>query len=327
MLDPLLLAASSHYGFIIENYELLHETSRTLVVSLETTEGNYVLKSIFVTEKRLRFILEVEHFLRQKGISIPLVFPTSTGEPFLNWEGNHYVLQEKIIGASNSPSSLDAITSKAALLGTMHNVSLGFHSHLGPDFAEEHEWEKHYTRKIQHIIEWKDRFSKSRSAKKKIIMNDINNYLMAGTRALKLIQLHAQFQRWKDLPPNQHYISHGDFHSENILCTEDQLYIIDWEFVRYNHPSRDIGRLINSLLKHSESWDNTSFQNLIYHYSRYNPLNEWQLQLLYIDLSFPHNFYRFLQNRMYKEMSIEEIEVFLRREHNKTSYLIKEYPH
>ncbi|SDF28780.1 spore coat protein, CotS family [Fontibacillus panacisegetis] len=326
MLDPLLLAASSHYGFSIENYDLLHETSRTLVVSLETTKGSYVLKSIYVTEKRLQFILEVEHFLREKGISIPMVYPTLSGESYLNWEGDLFVLQEKIQGTSNSPSSLDAITSKAALLGTMHNVSLGFHSHFGPDYAEEHDWEKHYIRKIRDMLEWKDRFSKSKSAKKKMILEGINDYLKAGIRALKLIQLHAQFQQWKDLPPHEHFIAHGDFHSENILYTEEQLYIIDWEFVRYNYPSKDIGRLLNSILKHSESWDNASFQNLIQHYTRYNPLNDWQLQMLYLDLSFPHNFYRFLQNRMYKEMSIEEIEVFLRREHDKTSYLIKEYP-
>lgn len=327
MLDPLLLAASSHYGFSIENYDLLHETSRTLVVSLETTKGSYVLKSIYVTEKRLQFILEVEQFLRQQGTAIPMVYPTLSGESYLEWEEDLFVLQEKIQGSSSSPSTLDAIASKASLLGTMHNASLGFHSHFGPDFAEEYDWEKHYIRKIRDIIEWKDRFSKSRNAKKKLILEEVDNYLKAGTRALKLIQIDAQFHQWKQLPPYKHYISHGDFHSENILYTEDQqLYIIDWEFVRYNYPSKDIGRLLNSLLKHSGSWDNNSFQNLIYHYTKYNPLNDWQLQLLYLDLSFPHNFNRFLQNRMYKEMSIEEIELFLRREHEKTSYLIKEYP-
>ncbi|MNE31299.1 Spore coat protein I [compost metagenome] len=254
-----------------------------------------------------------------------MVYPTLSGEPYLDWDGDLFVLQEKIEGASNSPSNLDEISSKASLLGTMHHASLGFYSHLGPDFSEEHDWERHYIRKIRDIIEWKDRFSKSRSTKKKLILSDIDSYLMAATRALKLIQVQAQFQRWKDSPPYEHYISHGDFHSENILYTEDRLYIIDWEFVRYNYPSKDISRLLNSVLKHSESWDSISFQNLIHHYIKYNPLNDWQLQLLYLDLSFPHNFCRFLQNRMYKEMSLEGIELFLHREHEKTSYLIKEY--
>lgn len=325
MLDPLLLAASSHYGFDIENVEILHKTTRTLVVSLETTKGNYVLKSIYVTKKRLRFILEAEHYLRNKGIAIPKITPTLNGDPYLRWEGNLYVLQEKIQGASNSPSTLDTIACKASLLGTMHNVSLGFHSQFGPNYSEEHDWENNYIRKIREIVDWKERFSRTKAAKKKIILEGIDVYLEAGTRALKQIQIHTEFQRWKNQPPHEHYIAHGDFHSENILYTKDQLYMIDWEFVRYDYPSKDIGRLLNSILKHSDCWNTVSFQNLLHHYSRHNHLNDWQIQLLYLDLSFPHNFYRFLHNRIYKEKSLEEIKLFLRREHGKTSYFIKEY--
>lgn len=76
MLDPLLKVDSSHYGIIIENYEILYKTDRTFVVSLQTTHGNLILKSIFISEDRLHFILEVEHYLRSRGTAIPIIFPT-----------------------------------------------------------------------------------------------------------------------------------------------------------------------------------------------------------------------------------------------------------
>ncbi|WP_438351711.1 phosphotransferase [Paenibacillus sp. FA6] len=118
-------------------------------------------------------------------------------------------------------------------------------------------------------------------------------------------------------------MSHGYFHSENILHAADLLYIIDWEFVRYDHPSKDIGRLLSSIMKRHHTWDHTIFQNILLHYIRENSLNDWQLKLLFVDLSFPHTFCRFLEKRLYKYMSVEELYSFLEKEYGKTCYLLE----
>ncbi|WP_110932902.1 phosphotransferase [Paenibacillus bouchesdurhonensis] len=322
MLEPLLSAVSSHYGLSIVKHEILHKTNRTLVVSLDTTQECYVLKSIYVEEERLRFILDAENYLRQRGMAIPITFPTLNKEPYLRWEENRYVLQEKIQGIPQSLSSPDAIASKASLIGMMHAASLGFHSSFGPDYAEEYYWEMLYDRKIKAISKWKERFSKTRSAKKRNILKMIDYYLVTGTSLKQQLQMDPQFQAWRKQPVEQHFIAHGDFHSENVLHTRDRIYIIDWEFVRYDFPSKDIARILNSISKHYEPWNATVFQNLLNCYRQFNPLNDWQMQMVFLDLSFPHAFYRFLQNRAYKNMSLEEVNMFLQREHDKTSYLL-----
>lgn len=324
MLDPLLKAASSHYGVNIESYEILHRTNRTFVVSLQTTQGSFVLKSIYISEEKLRFILAVEQYLRSRGTNIPIIIPTLEGEPYLEWDDNHYVLQEKILGTSSLPLSPEAIASKATLLGNMHAVSLGLHSSFGPDYANEQYWEQKYDKKLTKISNWKDRYSETRASKKKLISEYLDFFQESGRECFQLLRGHSQFQKWKDRPVYEHYISHGDFHSENILHAGDQFYIIDWEFACYDYPSKDIGRLLSSIMKRQHNWEQATFQNLLLHYIRQNPLNEWQMELLYLDLAFPHVFCRFLENRLYKDMSIEETVLFLQREYVKTCYLLEQ---
>lgn len=324
MLDSLQKAASSHYGFTIENFKILHQTNRTYVVSLQTMQGNFVLKSIFTPEKKLRFILEVEQYLRDRGIAIPILYPTLDGEPYLEWEGHHYVLQEKIQVSPSTPLSPEAIANKAILLGTMHANSLGFHSTYSPDHPNEYYWEQIYERKLKAISNWKEQYAESRSSKKKKILKYIDFFNIYGSGILLKLREHRQFQNWKNTPVSQHYISHGDFHSENVLQADDRLYIIDWEFVSYDYPSKDIGRLLYSVMKRHHIWDSSSFQILVAHYTQNNPLNDWQTELLYLDLSFPHNFFRFLQNRLYKDKSVEQIDYFLQREYGKMYYLLEQ---
>lgn len=324
VLESLLSSVSVQYGFGIENHEILHQTTRTLVVSLQTTEGGRILKSVYVTEDRLRFMLEAQEFLRRGGIAIPRVIPTRSGAFYIGWDGHLYFLQEKIQGVSTPAISTEIFALEAALLGTMHAASRGFRSPFGPGCAGEYSWEKHYERKLHVISYWKERFGLSRDVKKRVILENIVDFLDTGTKVLTLLQRHSGFQTWKALPIHEHYLAHGDFHSENVLHTRDRLYLIDWEFVRYEYPSKDINRLLDRAMKHDGSWNNASFDVLLKSYRKQHPLNEWQLQLLYLDLSFPHTISRFLHHRMYKKMTLEDITNFLQNERKKTTSLMRQ---
>lgn len=323
VLESLLSTVSARYGFGIEKHEILHNSTRTQVVSLQTTDGSLVLKSINFTEDRLRFMLEAQEFLRRGGIAIPRVIPTRSGAYYIGWDGHLYFLQEKIQGVSTPAFSTEVLALEAALLGTMHAASRGFYSPFGPGYAGEYYWEKHYERKLHAISYMKERFALSHDAKKRVILENTVDFLDAGTKVLTLLQRHSGFQRWKTLPNHEHYLAHGDFHSENVLHTRDRLYLIDWEFARYDYPSKDINRLLDRGMKHDGSWNNASFEVLLRSYRQQHPLSEWQLQLLYLDLSFPYAISRFLHHRMYKNMTLEEVTCFLQNEREKTASLMR----
>lgn len=321
--DQLVKTASAQYGLSFTGVEILHKTGRTLVLAMKSANGDYVLKSIFIDEKRLLFILDAERFLRAQGIRIPEIVPTSAGKPYFLWEGERYVLQEKLQGSPSPPISEESVISRAALLGQMHLSSLGFLSKHGPEYAQERTWIGTYLRELASIRRWANWYYDSKASKKQSILSYIDFFLKAGQEGVDRLQRSGAFQSWSKAPVNEHFLSHGDFHSDNVLTIGNHLYIIDWEFVGYNYPSKDIGRFVTGMMSRRKEWNFAWFQLLLGAYLQENPLNDFQLELLALDLSFPHNFYRFLDKGKYREMSPDDIHAFLQGEHDKTSYFLQ----
>lgn len=324
MIHQLLQTASTQYGILFYEFEILHKTGRTLVLAVKSLKGDYVLKSIFTSEKRLQFILEAEHFLRLQGILIPKIFPTLTDKPYFLWEGDHYVLQEKLQGASIPPTTIEVVTHRAALLGKMHSSSLGFLSKHGPDSCEEKQWLSTYQRKLSFMRHWAQRYENSRASKKKMILSYIDFFQQVGQELVERLERHAFFKSWIEAPLQMHFLCHGDFHSDNVLTAGSSLYVIDFEFIRYDYPSKDIGRFLQGIMNRRKAWDPIWFDHLLNCYLRENPLNDNQLELMYFDLAFPHSFFRFLDKGGYRNMHLDGLTAYLQREYDKTIYFLKQ---
>lgn len=324
MFHQLLQSASTQYGIAFYEFETLHRTGRTLVLALKSLQGDYVLKSIFTNEKRLQFILEAEHFLRLQGIHIPEIFPTLTGRPYFLWEGDRYVLQEKLLGAPFPPTTIEAVTRRAALLGRMHSSSLGFSSKHGPYVSEESVWVSTYLRKLSSMRHWANWHESSRASKKKLILSYIDFFQQVGQELVERFERHAFFKSWIDAPLQKHFLCHGDFHSDNILMVGSSLYVIDFEFIRYDYPSKDIGRFLQGIMNRQKGWDPVWFDHLLNVYLQENPLSDNQLELLYFDLAFPHSFSRFVDKGTYRDMSLDTMTAYLQREYDKTVYILQQ---
>ncbi|BCG58154.1 CotS family spore coat protein [Paenibacillus sp. URB8-2] len=324
MFHQLLQAASEQYGIAFCEFEILHKTGRTLVLALKSPQGDYVLKSIFTSEQRLQFILEAEHFLRQQGIHIPEIYPTLTGTPYFLWEGDRYVLQEKLRGAPFPPTTIEAVTRRAALLGKMHSSSLGFLSEYGPYVPQERLWLSTFLRELSALKHWASWYHNTRASKKKMILSHIDFFQQAGRELVERLERHAFFKSWIDAPLQKHFLCHGDFHSDNVLTVGASLYVIDFEFIRYDYPSKDIARFMQGIMNRRKGWDPVWFDHLLNSYLRENPLNDDQLDLMYFDLAFPHSFYRFVDKGGYRNMSLDDVTAYLEREHDKTVYFLQQ---
>ncbi|QWU17628.1 spore coat protein, CotS family [Paenibacillus sophorae] len=324
MFHQLLQAASEQYGIVFYESEILHKTGRTLVLALKSPQGDYILKSIFTSETRLQFILEAEYFLRLRGIHIPEIFPTLTGTRYFLWEGDRYVLQEKLRGTPFPPTTIEAVTRRAALLGRMHSSSLGFLSNHGPYGPEERLWLSTYLRELSSLKHWVHWYQNSRASKKKMILSHIDFFQQTGRELVERLERHAFFKSWIDAPLQKHFLCHGDFHSENVLTVGSSLYIIDFEFIRYDYPSKDIARFLQGIMNRRKGWDPVWFDHLLNAYLRENPLNDDQLDLMYFDLAFPHSFYRFVDKGGYRNMSLDDVAAYLQREYDKTVYFLQQ---
>jgi Ser/Thr protein kinase RdoA (MazF antagonist) len=176
--------------------------------------------------------------------------------------------------------------------------------------------------KLSFIKGWQHNNQQTNDSKKQAILNYTDFFLATGQAIKKNITSIPYFPIWKEQPLHEHYLCHGDFHTGNILISDSSFYMIDWEFVRYDFPSIDIARVLFLIMHRHKEWNVSRFQLLLSAYFKENPLTAEQMEMLFLDLAFPHAFERFVRKKEYKEMSLEEVEQFLESEHDKTNYML-----
>lgn len=314
---------AQEYGVTVHRMERIPTPKHTSVFKLRTDLGTYILKSLHTSRDRQLFILEAEDYLREQGIRIPEVVPTLDGKPYVWWRRNVYVLQRFCPGGPINLRSSGKIKRAGSLLGQFHRVSVGFDSELSGRYVGSSSWIREYDDDLASIQAWKKRESRNPSAKIQAIMPYVRFFQQAGSTARDLLRRNAFFTEWCSLPVREHFLCHGDLHQRNILCDAAEATIIDWEDVRYDFPSKDLTRLLDSVIAHDPNWKAKKLHLLLSAYLQENPLTSQQKSLLFVDMAFPHIFERFLRKKIYVRMSLNQVKQFLRREKQKTKELLR----
>ncbi|HJV44239.1 MAG TPA: spore coat protein, partial [Bacillota bacterium] len=90
MKKSLLSLAAEKYQLTVRKHSYIHDTEKTRVLSLETNQGKFILKTLYKPLSRQLFILEAENYLIKKGVHIPKTISTHGGNPYIMWEGHPY---------------------------------------------------------------------------------------------------------------------------------------------------------------------------------------------------------------------------------------------
>lgn len=319
-----LLAAVEHkYAIWIKHYEVIHDTARTIVYKITAAQGTFILKSIFTHEIRLQMILEAEAFLRSRGVKIPCTIPTADNMPYFSFKRQLFVMQQWICAAPYPLTSMDHAVRLASLLGRTHAASKDYRdSFSGYMFCGAAVWEQEYDKVIDYFKQWKNDNTPNPNTWQSVVLPYLDFFIDAGIDVKERAKTNPIFQSWK-VDYQSLVLSHSDFHTQNILMDEEgELYIIDWEFVRLDFPSRDINRLLYAMLKKSTFWQEHSFTKVMAAYLHENPLMEQEIQLLRLDLAFPHHLFRNLYWNKFERMTTRQIHAFLKKEHDKTAYFL-----
>ncbi len=320
----LLQQLAKNYQIDILSFWTIHDTDHSHVVVIQSGQGNFILKCIYEDQERMRFIVEAETYLRQKGIPIPEIASTTNKHPYFIWNGYPYTLHQYVGGKPIQLSSDKALDQRAAMIGRIHTRSVGFQSYFGHRYNSAERWEEQYEAELESLEEWSYTHRSPKKEKRIALQNALDYFLTIGNETREKLASFAHFSQWKCQSLQKHFLCHGDFHIGNVLVQKNTFHIIDWKYVRYDFPSIDLAQLLNSVMRTDDGWNRNRFETILTGYMRENPLSPSQLGLLYLDLAFPHQLERFLRNKWYEQMSVEQVDAFLQREQKKTRYMLKQ---
>ncbi|QDX94466.1 spore coat protein [Brevibacillus laterosporus] len=311
------------YGLTIRSSKNLSRIPSVHVSKIITDQGIYLLKGKKEQKSRMHYIRATQQHLHKKKVLIPREYPTVSGKPYFVFEKKSYILQEWIKGKSPTARSQQNILKLGSLIGRFHQRSLEFSPPVGCRAMGALDWENKYQADIKRIKQWYRRHHRSHSLKIKWIVRYCKRFIARAEWAYKTLLAYPFYHQWKSYPDNQHYLCHGDYHPRNTLLHKATHYLIDWEHVCHDFVSKDISRMHFMIMRKHKSFCKSRFKAFLQAYQQENPLQEQELGLLYIDLSFPHIFERFIRKRLYHKMNTKEVAQFVTYEWKKTLYMCR----
>ncbi|HZG84334.1 CotS family spore coat protein [Paenibacillus sp.] len=270
---------------------------------LDTSQGVFCLKRIRKSIPIVDFTTAAQMYLRRKGALVADIVPTKSGKPYFVHEGYALVLYGWIEGTDlDMEEEAEHLEHGMAALGRFHRLSRGF---VPPQAGETYDrmgaWPAHYAGMVANLKAWKQSASSEAEPDEfcSLFLTGVDRAIRWGELAIDLLA-RSCYASWVAEIGAYGYMCHQDYGKGNALLTERGVYVLDLDNLAYDIPLRDVRKLIAKRMEELGTWDADEIDRWVRVYGAEFPLTPEQVQVLYIDLLFPHHYYGICKNAFEK---------------------------
>ncbi len=264
--------------------------------------------------KRLRHSLDKALFsvngqrhIYNNGGNVPGVHLNSKGGEITDYGGQLFVLYDWVEGRDlNFDVSAD-LSLAVEGLAEFHKSSVGYRP---PEKARVSyklgKWPVHYDSMRKDMIEWKE-LSISSGSKM-----GYANYLKYAGSMIEMADMvldairKSSYDLITGMEFHQSPLCHQDYGKGNVLFSGQETYVLDLDGVTYDLPVRDLRKLIGKQAENRGRWRADIIESILEWYNRKNHLPGQYMELLKIDLLFPHWFYGEVKNLFKKNKTVKD---------------------
>lgn len=282
---------NDRYVSLLENYEI--EVLRTWkgrgAILCETNQGTLILKEYAGHREKCVFQDAVLRMIRESGfLNIEMIIKNKDGELLTaDQDGNCYVLKTYFEGRECNVRDLNECMYVMEMLAKLHKAATGGQAvqENGGSYTVSQEFEKH-NKELRRVR----KFLKEKGQK-----TDFEIYLMQCYDYFfnLALQTAEEFRFYERMAADkrQPVICHGDFQHHNLIFTENELNIINFEKCVQDSPVRDIYLFMRKLLEKS-NWQKDIGFELLSAYEKEKELKKEDYTELYYRLAYPEKFWK-----------------------------------
>lgn len=275
-------------------------------------KNKYFLKSVSLSEERLLFIDGLKKHLHNNGFQNTDQYIVTKDQSIgVADENLRYILTDFIAGRECDFFDKNDITDATCLLANFHKASKGY-VHPSNIYMQNYlgltpKW---YAKKIKEFNRIKNRASSRKTKFDSLLMEHIDYFIERSETALVKLKQSKYAELVKKanigLP-----VCHNDFSYYSVLCTDQGLYLINFDSCRYELSVFDLADFIVRRMRKC-NWDIDEAKRILALYSTTVPLSKDEMDLLKIIIHFPEKLCKTI-NRYYNS----------KKSKAKTGYLIK----
>ena len=270
---------------------------------IQTPDGLKILKKISNSEATLKHILHAVRHLTDKGINIPSVNKTTSGQDYVNIEGVCYVVSDAVEGRNPSYNIPDQLAAVVKGLAAFHKASEGFKIlqeskpkfHLGT-------WVRDYQEQVSDMNKYYQNEASlgANNEAGSIILKEFPYFFARAQKAIEGLN-NSEYTAWVEKANQKGSLCHQDFAAGNLILTSSRkLYVLDTDSITIDIPARDIRKLLNKIMKKHSKWDLDLTKKIFAHYQSVNPLTPEEWRVVKYDLMYPHLFIGAMSKYYYK---------------------------
>ncbi|MBU3103891.1 CotS family spore coat protein [Clostridium gasigenes] len=284
------------------------------VFVLVTSEGKKILKIVNSTEERLEFIDKSLDYISKRYSNVLSYYKNKNNRVYEIWKGETYVLLDMIDGREATFSNPIEINLCSKAIANMHLASKGILDTMDEDIVIENSGENlirvmNDSYKILENIKYNvNKYRYKNEFDKMFIINVDYN--------LKEIEKSLEFLALSDynnilLNKSKMVLCHNDLAHHNFIIDGEEVKIIDFDYCKFDTRVVDVANYTLKVIKNF-AYDSKKVKAILDSYNEVEKLDNEEIRLLYVILSFPKDFVTIVTDYYYKQKSWDE-DVFINR--------------
>lgn len=273
---------------LLDNYDI--EVLRTWkgrgAILCETGKGILVLKEYAGHKEKAVFQDALLTLVKENGFNyVESILKNKEQELITqDQEGNSYILKTYFDGRECNVRDMEECRQAVQTLAKLHKASQVTEDFLGGVVLHPAhlEFEKHNKelRKVRKFI-------KGRSQKTDFEICLMKSYDYFFNLALQITEELRFYQKEEKL----YFICHGDYQHHNIILTDGQMNLINFEKCTPDSPVKDLYLFMRKLLEKS-NWDENAGFEIINSYHLERNMEKEEYRQLYYRLAYPEKFWK-----------------------------------
>jgi spore coat protein I len=268
------------------------------------------LKRLRHTRDRALFSVGAQAYMAGKGAAVSPVLLLPGGDLMVEHEGYNYVLYQWFKGRGLNLSRKEDLARGVRGLAAFHRDSAGYNPPPGARVSSKlGRLGNYYASVTKRLLQWQEQaLELGQNSLARAYLGEVEAALEMAGRAMTLLD-QSIYSSWSDQFAGDAGLCHQDFGDGNALLVDNKLHILDLDGVTFDLPVRDLRKLLLKQMSSRGKWDEALLQDTLSWYSEIYPLNPSQIQVLLIDLFFPHELHDSAKNYFKKGKSIKAAEI------------------
>lgn len=301
----------SKYDFDIEGIEKVRS-----VYKIFSKQGIFCLKKISNGYERAKKAFFVSQYVKDKGFNnVADYVPTSDNYLFIKYHKTTFYVTKWINGGEIDFSSISDILDATELLAKFHQNSKGFRikkqAKINVNYEDWYKNYKTYWRDIKEVVK-KAKEKDNKTKFDELYIEGIYYFEKDYILAKRLIKGKELKSTVKEIKENR-FLCHDSFYYQNILRSDDELYLVDLESSAMDMPISDLGKFIRRIMpRRKYKWDFDICRRIIEKYTDVRDISINEYKYLLSIIVFPHKYWKLGKKRYIKKKSWTE-EKYIRK--------------